>query len=265
MKKSVWAGLFTACLLISFYGCQKNDNPNREDKARVQVKLTDDPGDFEAVWIDIKDVQVKVSADNDEEGWESLDGVRAGVYDLLKLVNDEDTLLADAFIPAGRLHQIRLILGTENSVQIDGELLKLTTPSAQQSGLKLNFQQDVEAGLLYSILLDFDVARSIVHTGNGKYILKPVIRGSLESVGGSIHGVVVPADFPTVVYAMNGADTVTSSFTDNTGGFSLRGLPPGGYQLSFLPGNLNLRDTTIGPVMVLKGAVTPVDTMYLQP
>jgi hypothetical protein len=37
-------------------------------------------------------------------GWQSLDKVNAAAYDLLKLVNDDDTLLADANIPSGRLH-----------------------------------------------------------------------------------------------------------------------------------------------------------------
>lgn len=264
MKKKGWTALLAVAVLASFYSCQKNDNNHdNENKARVQIRLTDDPGDYEAVWVDIKDVQVNVTGD-DDKGWESLDGVHAGSYDLLKLVNDEDTLLADAFIPAGRLHQIRLILGSENFVQINGELIKLTTPSAQQSGLKINFQQNVEAGLMYSILLDFDVARSIVKTGSDKYILKPVIRGSLESVGGSIAGVVVPSDFPTVVYAINGNDTITGTFTDGNGGFSLRGLPPNAYRVAYLPGNINLGDTSIGPVVVLPGAVTTVDTMFLR-
>ncbi|MCR6721488.1 MAG: DUF4382 domain-containing protein [Chitinophagaceae bacterium] len=265
MKKTGWVALFAGIIAFGLLSCEKSDkNIDSENKARVQIRLTDDPGDYEAVWIDIKDVQVNVT-NNDDEGWESLEGVHAGSYDLLKLVNDKDTLLVDAFIPAGRLHQIRLILGTENYVQVNGNLIKLTTPSAQQSGLKLNFQQDVEAGLMYSILLDFDVARSIVETGNDKYILKPVIRGSLESVGGSISGVVVPADFPTVIYAILGNDTITSTFTDFNGAFTLRGLTPDIYRVSYLPGNVSLRDTSVAPVVVSQGNVIRLDTMFLQP
>ena len=114
-----------------------------------------------------------------------MQGVNAAVYDVLKLVNDDDTLLADANIPSGRLHQLRLVLGTENYVKIEGttQLIKLETPSAQQSGLKLNIQQDVLDGILYTITLDFDVAKSIVKTGNNKYILKPTIRTILNAAG----------------------------------------------------------------------------------
>lgn len=264
MKRIGLAAFLLPLLGLTIYSCTKNDKPDTENQARIQIRLTDDPGDYEAVWIDVQDVQINVTGD-DDQGWQSLPGVQSGSYDLLTLVNDEDTLLADAYIPAGRLHQIRLILGSENYVQIDGEMLKLTTPSAQQSGLKLNFQQDVEAGLLYTILLDFDVARSIVETGNNKYILKPVIRGSLSSVGGSIEGVVVPSDFPTVIYAIDGSDTITSSYTDANGGFSLRGLPASTYTVAYQPSDSAYSDTSRAPITVLAGAVTTVDTMFLQP
>src|SRR5260221_5616242 len=146
------------CISAIFFACTKNNN---HGDAHLQVYLTDDPGDYEAVYIDVKDVQINVTGDGDE-GWQSLAGIKPGSYHLLDLVNDKDTLLADAFIPSGKLHQIRLILGTENYVKIGGQMIKLETPSAEQSGLKLNVQQNVTGDVLYTLLLDFDVARSIV-------------------------------------------------------------------------------------------------------
>lgn len=266
MKKSVFSLLLAPlALMITLVACDKDDNVDNNEKAHLQIRLTDDPGDYDEVWIDIRDVQINVSND-DNNGWKSLDGVRPGKYDLLSLVNDRDTLLADAYIPAGRVQQIRLILGSDNYLVKDGQVIDLETSSAQQSGLKLNIHQDVEAGLMYTLLMDFDVARSIVKTGNGKHILKPVIRCTLKSAGGSIYGVVVPANYPSVVFAINGSDTVTSSFTDNGGRFSLRGLPASNsYHVSYLTTHPDLRDSTIGPVTVVAGQVTVLDTMFLQP
>ena len=127
-------------LLVSLVlsSCKKNENIDR-GQARLQVSLTDDPGNYEEVLIDVQDIQIKVTGDNDG-GWQSLEGVNAGTYDLLKLVNDEDTILADATIPSGRIHQLRLVLGSENFVRVNGTTIKLNTPSAQQSGLKLNVE-----------------------------------------------------------------------------------------------------------------------------
>jgi len=242
--------------------CKKNGAG--DGNARLKVYLTDDPGDYEAVYIDVKDVQINVTGDTDE-GWQSLQGVNANAYDLLKLVNDDDTLLADANIPSGKLHQMRLILGAENYVKIQGttQLIKLETPSAQQSGLKLNIQQDIQNGILYTIILDFDVSKSIVNTGNNKYILKPTIRTILNAVGGSIKGIVMPKDFQSAVYAVQGVDTVASTFTDTGGGYLIRGLPAGSYDVFYKPSNILYKDSLRKNISVLFNTVTKIDTTFL--
>lgn len=257
-------GLFTLVItsMMLFTSCKKNNN--NDGNARLQVFLTDDPGDYEAVYIDVKDVQINVSGDT-TNGWQSLSGVNAAAYDLLKLVNDDDTLLADANIPSGRLHQLRLILGTENYVKIQGttELIKLETPSAQQSGLKLNIQQDIQDGILYTITLDFDVAKSIVKTGNNKYILKPTIRTVLNAVGGSIKGVVMPKTFQSAVFAVQGVDTIASTFTDTDGGYLIRGLQVGTYDVFYKPSDVLYKDSLRKNITVQLNTVTTVDTTFL--
>ena len=119
--------LVFSLLTIVFIACKKNGFDN---KPRLQVYLMDAPGDYQSVYIDVKDVMINVTGDT-VNGWQSLAGVHAGSYDLLKLVNDDDTLLADAEIPSGKIHQLRLVLGTENYVKIEGtpQLIKLETPS----------------------------------------------------------------------------------------------------------------------------------------
>jgi len=247
------------CISAIFFACTKNNN---HGDAHLQVYLTDDPGDYEAVYIDVKDVQINVTGDGDD-GWQSLAGIKPGSYNLLDLVNDKDTLLADALIPSGKLHQIRLILGTENYVKIDGEMIKLETPSAQQSGLKLNIQQDVTGDVLYTLLLDFDVARSIVNTGNDKYNLKPVIRTVLQAAGGSIKGFVLPDTVSTAIIALQGTDTIASTYTSADGGYLIKGLSAGTYSLHFLPSNPSFQDNQKDGVNVVTGNVTLVDTVYL--
>jgi len=259
----------TSALILSivsltvFISCKKNGTG--DGTARLQVYLTDNPGDYQAVYIDVKDVQINVTGDTDD-GWQSLKGVNAGVYDLLKLVNDEDTILADAEIPSGRLHQIRLVLGTENYVKLEGtpDLIKLETPSAQQSGLKLNVQYDVTDERLYTILLDFDVAKSIVKTGNSKYILKPTIRAILNAVGGTIKGVVMPKDFQTAIYAVQGVDTVATTFTGIAGGYIIKGLPAGSYDVFYRPSNNTYKDSLRTGIPVMFNTTTTIDTTFLR-
>lgn len=260
MKTKILPLMAIAALTLLLIACTKNDSTG---KAHLQVTLTDDPGNYEVVNIDVQDIRINYSNDN-EDGWVSLSGVKAGNYDVLRLVDGKDTLLADAQINTGRIQQIRLVLGENNQVVVDGKAHKLQTPSAQQSGLKLNIHQDVNEGVTYKLLLDFDASRSIVKTGNGKYNLKPVIRTSLEAIGGSVKGFVSPGSVSTAVYALQGADTITGTYTNN-GAYMLRGLNAGTYSLAFVPADATYKEQTAGNVHVTVNHVTAVDTVRLVP
>jgi hypothetical protein len=247
-------------LLIS---CQRNDN--NKSSARLQVRLTDNPApDVKAVWVDIQQVEVMV---NDNAYLLSPAAIHSGVYNLLDFTNGKDTLLADAEIPTGTISQIRLILGVNNYiVTSSGEKISLNTPSAQQSGLKVQVHQQTDGGVLYRLILDFDAARSIVKAGNsGKYNLKPVIRIlSFAPSGGNLKGVVTPDSIQTVIMAINGSDTAATTFTDFAGNYLLKDIPAGNYVLAFIPSDTMYKTTEKNAIVVL-GQTTVIDTVHLQP
>jgi hypothetical protein len=250
-----WMVIASAAFAVS---CTEDDNGG--GTAMLEVRMTDAPGNYEEVIVDIQDVQVKASDDDSEEGWISLD-VNEGKYDLLKLTNGLDTLLGTAELPAGRISQVRLVLGNENTVKVDGILEGLVTPSAEQSGLKVNVNADLDAGLTYTLLLDFDAARSIVATGSGNYILKPVIRAFAEVNGGSIAGDIEPANSMATVYAIAGTDS-TSTFADDAGEFLFRGLDEGVYRVVIVPGEGYL-ELEVEDVDVNNGEITDLGTLIL--
>jgi hypothetical protein len=263
LMKTHLAALMALLFAFSFSSCDKSDSrSDGSGKARMQVFLTDDPGDYDAVFVDIRDVRVNYSNDT-ASGWVSLGNIATGTYDLLRLVNDQDTLLADAEINSGRVQQIRLILGSNNYVMVDGTRHNLETPSAQQSGLKININQDVNEGVLYKLLLDFDVAKSIHRTGNGKYMLKPTIRAIMDAIGGSIRGQVLPANVPTAVLAIQGSDTVASTYSLN-GSYWIRGLNAGAYNLHFIPTDPAYPNQVKNGIIVTANQVTLVDTVRLR-
>jgi hypothetical protein len=261
--KQSLSALVCLFLIVLFSSCSKNENSAGANKARMQIRLSDGPGDYESVIIDVQDVKINYSSDT-ANGWQSLGNVRRGSYDLLTLSNGKDTLLADAELNSGRVEQIRLVLGSENYVKLKNQsgLIKLETPSAQQSGLKLNIHQDVNSGILYKLLLDFDVAKSIHQTGNGKYMLKPTIRTVLEAIGGGIKGYVTPSTFQTAVLAIQGSDTVASTYTSN-GGYWIKGIGAGTYDLHFLPTDTTYKKGIKTGVTVAVNNVTTVDTVKL--
>ncbi len=249
--------------LFTFSSCNKeNSSTGGGEKVRLQVALTDDPGDYDAVFIDLQDVRINYSSDT-SQGWESLPNVKKGMYNLLDLVNDKDTLLTDADIQPGKIEQIRLILGSNNYVVVDDEKYMLTTPSAQQSGLMINIHQELNEGITYKLLLDFDVAKSVHQTGNGKYMLKPVIRAVMQAVGGSLRGYVLPDSVRTSVIAIQGADTLASTYTLD-GSYMIKGLNAGTYDLHFLPSDSAFSNKVKTGVIVTNNTVTTVDTLRLQ-
>jgi len=232
-----------------------------EQMARLEVRLTDAPGDYESVMVDIQGVEVHTSEGNQTEGWMALD-VQKDVYDLLELTNGLDVLLATAELPAGRISQIRLILGANNSIVVGGQSFDLATPSSQQSGLKLNVQADLLEGITYTILLDFDAARSVVKSGNGSYSLKPVIKSIPVPQTGAIKGVITPLDATPAVYAIIGEDTLGTAYPDAEGVFLLRTLQAGNYTVSFNPKE-GYQVVNINDVNVSIGVVTHMETVTI--
>jgi hypothetical protein len=215
--------------MIAMFGCDSDPK-----NAKLEVWLTDAPGDYQEVNVEILGVEVHSEGGEQNGGWKELD-VEGGVYNLLELTNGLDTLLGTIELPAGKISQIRLKLGNDNSIKVADETYDLSTPSSQQSGLKLQLHTTLTEGITYKILLDFDVARSIVHQGNGGYSLKPVIRSIAEAQDGAIKGIVEPIESTPAIYAINGTDTVGTTYTDDAGKFLLRGLPEGTYKVVFLP------------------------------
>ena len=146
---------------------------NSMSQTLLKIRLTDAPKAVDAVNIDIREVIVKTS--NNDEDSVSIE-TNAGIYDLLQLQNGIDTLFASSYIQADSITQIRLILGPNNTIVVDGEEVALSTPSAEQSGLKIKTNLSLSDSVEFTVLIDFDADKSIVETGNGKYKLKPVLK-----------------------------------------------------------------------------------------
>lgn len=249
-------------LELALSSCSKNQ---KTDSARLELRLTDSPfPDAKEVWVDIEQIEILMS---DTTHPIILDGTHPGLYNLLELTNGKDTLLADATIPAGKISQIRLVLGDNNYIiTTGGEKIALKTPSAQESGLKVQVHQDVTGGILYRLILDFDAGKSIVQAGNsGNFLLKPVLRIiSLEPSGGNIQGVVVPDSVRTAILAIQGTDTIASTFTDTANGaYLFKDVPAGNYSLVYIPSDTTFKPATSSATVTL-GQVTVVDTVRLQ-
>lgn len=234
--------LFTTALAIIAFAFFTSCDDDGTGSSRLVVRLTDSPGDFDTVNVDIVGVQVHRSPGEQETGWIDLEGINTGVVNLLDLTDGAEIVLADASIPSGMISQMRLVLGENNELVMDGQSIPLETPSAQQTGLKLLINETLEDGITYSFLLDFDAAKSVVKAGGtGNYILKPVITVVTEATSGAIEGIINPATENVAVMAIQGDDTIKSTYApQNVAEYLLGGLPEGSYEVHFDPGENNL-------------------------
>jgi hypothetical protein len=74
---------------------------------------------------------------------------------------------------------------------------------------------------------------------------------------------VLPDTLTTEVLAIQGTDTVASTFTGSGGGYLIRGLSAGSYSLSFLPNDTSFVTEVRNGIAVTTGNVTVVDTVHL--
>jgi hypothetical protein len=137
----------------------------------------------------------------------------------------------------------------------------MDTPSAEESGLKLNVHETLQSGVVYTIWLDFDANKSIVETGSGTYKLKPVIRTFTQANTGAIKGVVSPIGTQPYVMATNGTDTL-GTYAAANGSFLIPGVPAGSWSVVFNPIN-GQNIFTVAGVSVTVGQVTDMGTVII--
>lgn len=244
--------LFFTLVAATLWSACKKDNSNT---APTTVRMTDAPGNYQQVNVDVIGVEFTMSSN----AVVNLN-VKPGIYDLIKLTNGIDVLIATADLPAGKLSQVRLILGTNNTVKVDNVVYPLSTPSAMQSGLKINVHATLTAGVAYDLLLDFDANQSIVVTGGNTYQLKPVIRSIEVATSGSISGsIATSAALPASVKAFDGVNTYSTS-TDVNGNFLLRGVSAGTYTVIVTPSSI-FTAKTYSNVVVTVGNIKPLGSI----
>jgi len=237
----------------------------KKENSRLTIYLTDAPADYDAVNIEVVGLQVKASADQGEGGWQTMTLPATPVtYNLLEFTNGMETLLSSIELPAGKVSQLRLILGDNNTIVVNGvtEPLPLEVPSGSESGLKFNIHAELLPGIEYKLWIDFDCARSVVDNGAGDYILKPLIRTFTEATSGAIKGVVSPLAANATVSATNGVDILSAIPDPTTGAFLIRGVPAGTWTVT-IDANNGYIDQTINNVSVTIGQVADVGSITL--
>jgi len=271
-----------AVLLAAFLAAGCGSSTNGTQPGIVNLTVSDPPtcaapsGPYSHVFVTITDVKIHTdsAAGANASGFIDLTpnlNNNPLQVDLLAQGSAEcflATLGSKIEIPAGSFQQIRIFLAPDGTsitnnqcasapgnaancvvLTSDGSVHDLQLASEAQSGLKIPSGQiaggafTIASGQTKDLDIDFNACASIVATGNGKFILKPVLHAGEVGVSSAINGSVVdsatgkPVVGGTTVVALEqkdaaGVDRVfMSTITDANGNFVLRPVPTGTFDL----------------------------------
>ncbi|WP_439505718.1 DUF4382 domain-containing protein [Sediminibacterium sp.] len=266
--------LLAISVSIVFTACNKTSSVETPvGMQSVSVLLTDAPGVFDNVFIDIKSVSLLIDTSKDTRRkdtcdwdrigssrhakndsslvWQDL-GVKAGVYDILKLRNGVDTLLATSTVYKGAIRLIKIELGTSHSLIKDSVSYPLNIPSNEKPYVLIKLKGNEWDEYLPNksrLWLDFDISRSIVEKNN-QFYLKPYIKFFTVKSTAGISGKVTPKEAQAVITVFNNTDTAYA-LPNHEGFFKIRGLKDGNYAV-FVNASNGYADTTIRNVVVSK-------------
>lgn len=291
------SGLITLTLSLLFFACQKNEiiTDNGTDHAdKIAVYLTDDPCQFDSVFIDIKYIELKIDTslygrqnrfnDNDDDHyhhewdnchnedhqhfdkngiWDTLK-ISAGLYNILALRNGNNVLFGTGKIPVGKILKMRLTLGSRSYVVVSGKKysLSLFHNNDNYAYVRIhgsNQDRKFKPGQT-TMWLDFNICKSIklVHHD---YYLMPFIRVFSMSGTGRLEGKVLPHAAQPYVVVWNATDTA-SALPEKDGRFKIQGLNAGSYNVIY-EGSFGYKDTTIFNVKVTQGQTAELPDITL--
>ena len=185
--------LWTVLAAASMAGCGSStptapsggDTAGPTGAGRATIMLQDSPfSDAKAVLVTFSDVSVHMSG-GDFVTLPFASGASSRTCDLKKLVGAQDVLGTGPLVP-GHYTQIRLVVsgaviyfdnassGTPCAATMAAPAGRNAPVDVPSGDLRLNREFDLTTAQT-TITLDFDGDRSIKQTGNGKYMMNPVV------------------------------------------------------------------------------------------
>lgn len=300
------SGTVVVLLLATFFACNKSPFSSSQpgpNQNRVSIYLTDGPGYFDKVLVNIQSIAVKIdtsqhwwgeensdSAQNgqgndehdgkdhhdwwnnwgnhDEEDhgaiWDTLN-IKPGVYDLLNFANGADTLLTSSNVPKGRIIAFKLTLGTTGNVLVkDSVSYPLNLLPGWNTVYVRVFGNNFENVASNHFKIWIDFDA-------GRSVIKVFngefyLRPVLRAFAVSNTGSIDGNIQPHEAYpviSVYNSSDTLYAMPGDHGMFMVRGLPAGTYSVFINASNNGYRDTTITNVSVTAGQIAHLGSITL--
>ncbi len=171
----------------------------------LEVYVTDPPPpDVDEVWVDIKTLEVHKTGGN----WTGINVTDAPPFELIYMAdNNIEEFLASQIVEVGKYTQIRLEVESVRIV-VGGENYTAEVPSDK---IKLVGNFNVTENNTTGITLDFNGEKSVIETGKGEYIFKPVIKLDVSDKGKPIK----PVEPDELEASWDASDNATAELSDD--------------------------------------------------
>lgn len=259
MKRILGFMLLVVCAGFTIQSCKKD---NKVSQGQMEVRMTDSPGDFVALNVEI----TKIEAYLENSGWVTINETTKEI-NILDLTNGaEVTLVSNTNVQAGTYTKLRLTFSGENSLTFNGSggsnTVNLSFSSSQNHQVEVPIHCVVNVGVTSSILLDFNVGLSVKES-NGGYVLDPVVTEISDpntGVQGHISGATQAA------ISLSNASHSASTYMNTNGYFLIKGVPDGTYLLKIeakVLGEVVVSQKNIQNVIVSKGEIKSLGSIQI--
>jgi hypothetical protein len=168
--------LFSLVLLICFTSCSKEDI--NEDVTSITVELKSTSVNYDKVYLDVVDVQFKVMENGDvPNAWLSLNTINQGTFNACDLNEDSPLMLVDHLeIESTFIHEIRLVLGDNNFMDVNGLLMSLDVSHLGNAIPSNLIRTELESNRSYDFIIDINIDESIsFNEAENMMVLNPKI------------------------------------------------------------------------------------------
>jgi len=174
---------FTFIILISATSCSKDEMDNTDQLAAVSVSLKSTTQDLNKVYLDITDVQIRVTEEKSASNWVSLNAI-TGTHNVSALNADNQLQLVSYFeIKSAYVYEIRIVLGDNNFMDIDQTLFSLDVADKGNATPSNLVNTEFESNHIYDIVIDLNLDESIsFNASDNMMVLNPKLYTEIRDI-----------------------------------------------------------------------------------